>query len=78
MNSPSPPTFMELKERFDRVGLILKKNQDYFELATKKKPAKTLYIYHYISTVIAELKFRETMAESRARCPLIQQVTNKQ
>jgi hypothetical protein len=69
---------MELKERFDRVGLILKKNQDYFELTSKKEPAKTLYIYHYKSTVIAELKYRETMAESRAKCPLIQQATSKQ
>ncbi len=78
MNSSSPPTFMELKERFDRVGLILRKNQDYFELTSKKEPAKTLYIYHYKSTVIAELKFRETMAQSRAKCPLLQHVTNKQ
>jgi hypothetical protein len=42
MNASSPLTFMELKERFDRVGLILKKNQDYFELTSKKEPTKTL------------------------------------
>lgn len=58
----SPLKLRELQSRYDRMGLILKKNLDHYEIYNKEHPDRLIVMYYSLSTVAVEIEFREVLS----------------
>ena len=77
MNRLTTPTnFKELQERFDRLGLNLKRKRFHYVILSKKKPQKELCKYRYLKTAVTELFFREAIQKAASKAEVLEKVTN--